>query len=173
MNITKPMKTIVSISAVCAVLAFSSISIADVSSDNVETDAPKHHQNKHHKKNHQMMKKMAKYLGLSDEQKSQIKAIKTQDREQQTPLRVELKQFKEAEKLLVNAEKLDESAYIALHASYQQTFAQVELARAKTKNALFNVLTTEQQAKWLSKMEKHKGKKKGKNKGKNKRVNKD
>jgi protein CpxP len=140
----------------------------------VQADAQKHHQKKYDKKNHhhskRMMKKMARYLGLSDVQKSQIKAIKAQGREQQELLRVELKQFKEAEKALINIdiETLDEEAYIALYASYQETFAQVALAKAKTKNALFNVLTTEQQEKWLSKMEGRKGKMKGKGKNKSK-----
>ena len=42
-------------------------------------------------------------------------------------------------------------------------FTQVALTRAKTKHAIFNVLTTEQQEKWLAKMDKRKkNSKKGK-----------
>ena len=167
MNITKPMKTIVSISAVCAVLAFTSISNANVSEDSVETKSHEHHQkSERHHKGRDMMKKMSKYLGLSEEQKTQMKAIRAESKEQDVSLRAEIKQFKEAEKLLLQAEKFDEQTYISLHDSYKETFAQMSLAKAKTKNALFNVLTTEQQVKWVSKMEQRKGKmkRKGKNK---------
>ncbi|MDO6507422.1 Spy/CpxP family protein refolding chaperone [Colwellia sp. 4_MG-2023] len=168
MNITKPMKTIVSIAAVCAVLAFTGMSNANVSSeDNVETKSHKHYQkSERHHRGKDMMKKMSKYLGLSEEQKTQMKAIKTAAKEQDVSLRAEIKQFKEAEKLLLQAEKFDEQTYIALHDSYKETFAQMALAKAKTRNAMFNVLTPEQQVKWESKMEQRKSKmqRKGKNK---------
>lgn len=174
MNIIKPMKTIVSMSTVCAVLAFSSMSSANVSEDSVEGDSPKYHQkSKHHQDSKHMMKKMAKYLGLSDEQKTEIKLIKEQAKTQHEPLRVEIKQFKEAEKLLLQADEFDEQAYITLHASFQEAFAQASLAKAKTKHALFNVLTAEQQTKWLSKKEKIKGKMKRKGKNKRKKEKKD
>jgi Spy/CpxP family protein refolding chaperone len=168
MNITKPMKTIVSISAVCAVLAFTGMSNANASSeDSVETQVSKHHQkSERHHKGKDMMKKMSKYLGLSEEQKTQMKTIRTQAKEQGVSLRAEIKQFKDAEKLLLQAEKFDEQTYIALHDSYKETFAQMSLAKAKTKNALFNVLTAEQQVKWVNKMEQHKGKMKRKVKNK-------
>jgi Spy/CpxP family protein refolding chaperone len=159
MNIIKPMKTIASISTVCAMLAFASVSNANITDDNAGTNSHKHHQKSKH-----MMKKMAKYLSLSEQQKTEIKAIRTQAKEQGEPLRAQMKQFKEAEKLLLQAETFDDEAFVALHASYQQIFAQESLAKAKTKNAIFNVLTSEQQEKWLSKMEKRKVKMKRKNK---------
>jgi protein CpxP len=177
MNITKPMKTIVSISTMCAVLAFASVSNANVSEDNVDSKSHKHHQkSERHHKGRNMMKKMGKYLDLSDEQKTQIKSIRTQAKAQHEPLRVEMKQFKEAEKLLLQAKVFDEAAYITLHTSYQPTFSQASLAKAQTKNAIFNVLTAEQQVKWVSKMEKRKDKMKRKSKNKSEKketVNKD
>ena len=151
MNIIKPMKAIVSISAVCAVLAFSSISSADTSGSDAGFDSPMHHQKSKH-----MMKRMIKGLSLSEQQQVQIKAIRMQAKEQSETQRDSMKQFKGAEKLLLQAEVFDEHAFIALHAAYQQTFAQMALTRAKTKHAIFNVLTTEQQEKWLKKKEKGK-----------------
>lgn len=151
MNIIKPVKTIVSISAVCAALAFTSMSGAYASSNDFALDGQGYHQKGKH-----MMKRMTKALSLTESQQTQIKAIKTQAKEQHDVLRESMKKFKEAEKPLLQAETFDEQAYVALHTSYQDTFAQMALTRAKTKHAIFNVLTAEQQAKWISKMDKRK-----------------
>ena len=153
MNIIKPVKTIVSISAVCAALAFSSMSGAFASDNGFAFDGQGHHQKGKH-----MMKKMVKALSLTDEQQVQIKALKTQAKEQHAVYRESMTKFKDAEKALVQAESFDEQAYATLHASYQDTFAQMALSRAKTKNAMFSVLTTEQQEKWQTIMEERKAK---------------
>ncbi len=147
------MKTIVSISALCAVMAVSGITSANAYGSDVALDSPFHH-----KKSKHMIKRMVKVLSLSEQQQVQIKVIKTQAKEQSEVLRDSMKKFKEAEKLLLQAESFDESAFTALQASYQQTFAKIALTRAKTKHAIFNVLTTEQQEKWLLVMEERKEK---------------
>lgn len=151
MNITKPMKTIASISTLCVVIAFSSLSSANASGVDVAFDSPQQYQRSKH-----MMKRMIKTLSLSEQQQVQIKAVKTQAKEQSETLRDSMKQFKGAEKLLLQAESFDEQAFTALHAAYQQTFAQMALTRARTRHAIFNVLTTEQQEKWLQTMKKRK-----------------
>jgi len=161
MNITKPMKTIVSVSTLCAVMAFASVASVNASAnDRTLESAPFHQKGKH------MMKRMIKVLSLSEEQQVQIKAIKMQTKDQSETLRDSMKQFKGAEKQLLQAETFDEQAYIALHTAYQQTFAEMALTRTKTKHAIFNILTTEQQEKWSTLKEQHKGKRKGKSKGK-------
>ena len=152
MNIIKPVKSIISISAVCAAIAFSSMSGAYAAGNDFGFDGQRHHQ----KSGKHMMKRMTKVLSLSEEQQTQIKALKTQAKEQHELQRESVKKFKDEEKLLLQAETFDEQAYIALHASYQDTFTQMALTRAKTKHAIFNVLTTEQQEKWLTKMDKRK-----------------
>ncbi|MGV2871106.1 Spy/CpxP family protein refolding chaperone [Colwellia sp. E150_009] len=158
MNIIKPVKSIISISAVCAAIAFSSMSGAYAAGNDFGFDGQKHHQSGKH-----MMKRMTKVLSLSEAQQIQIKALKTQAKEQHELQRESMKKFKDEEKLLLRAESFDEQAYIALHVSYQDMFTQVALTRAKTKHAIFNVLTTEQQEKWLAKMDKRKkNSKKGK-----------
>ena len=151
MSIMKPIKSVASISTLCVVLALSSIaSVQAVGNDVVQESS------EYRKKNKHMMSRMIKMLSLSEQQQVQIKAIKQQTKEQNKTLRVALKEFKGAEKLLLQAEAFDEKAYIALHESYQQTFGKMALSKAKTKHAIFNVLTTEQQEKWLKKMAKRK-----------------
>lgn len=160
MNIIKPVKTIISISAVCAALAFSSMSGAYTSDNGFAFDGQGHHQKGKH-----MMKRMVKALSLTDEQQVQIKALKTQAKEQHDVFRESMTKFKDAEKALIQADSFDEQAYAALHTAYQDTFSQMAISRAKTKHAMFNVLTTEQQEKWQTKMEerKTKGKRSQKN----------
>jgi len=157
MNIIKPVKTMASISALCAVMAFSNIASVDASGYDIPLDSPQHHQ-KGNKHNKHMMKRMIKVLSLSEQQQVQIKAIKTQAKEQHKLLRGSMKKFKDEEKTLLHTQAFDEQAYTALHAAYQSTFAQMALTRAKTKHAVFNVLTTEQQGKWLKVMEERKEK---------------
>lgn len=157
MNITKPMKTIISITSLCAVMAFGSIASVNASANDMSLKSDMFHQ-----KSKKMMKRMMKKLSLSEQQQEQIKTIKEQAKEQHEVLQASIKQFKEAEKVLVQAENFDEQAYIALHTESQQTFLDLALARAKTKNAIFNVLTTEQQEKWSNLKEKRKEKSKHK-----------
>ncbi len=154
MNIIKPVKTMASISALCAVLALSSITSVNASA----FDSSKHYQ----KRGEHMMKRMTKVLSLSEQQQVQIKAIKTQAKEQHELLIESMKKFKGEEKLLLQAQSFDEEAFTTLHNTYQPTFAQMALTRAKTKHAIFNVLTTDQQEKWAKVKNNRKGKHKGK-----------
>ena len=150
----KRMKNILSISTMCTVLAFSGLASTNVFADDSSTEVSQPH------KKHKQMKKMGKMLGLTDEQKTQLKALKTQAKEQNASLRDSMKQFHDAEKLLLQATTFDEHAYNALYASYQDTFAQAALAKAKSKQAFMSVLTPEQQEKLKTSMEKRKGKSK-------------
>jgi Spy/CpxP family protein refolding chaperone len=152
MNIGKPMKMILSVSTLCAVMVFSNIegahaSVVDMSSG----------ENKFHQKGKNMMKRMVKVLSLSEDQQVKIKAIKMQAKEQGRTFRDSMKQFKGAEKQILQAKLFDEKAYRTLHIAYQQTFVEIALNRTKTKHAIFNVLTEEQQKKWLKKMKKRQG----------------
>lgn len=145
------MKTLFSTVALCVVIAF--ISVASASDHDVATDAPREHQENKHK-----MKHLFKRLSLTEQQQVQIKAIKAQAKEQHQTLRESMKQFKTAERALLQAEIFDEQAYSALHETFQTVFAQIALVKAKTKHAFFNVLTAEQQEKWLKINNHHKRK---------------
>lgn len=151
MNMTKPMKTIFSTVAVCIVIAFVSVATVNASDNDIALDAPIDHQGNIHK-----MKRMAKVLSLSEQQQVQIKAIKKQAKEQSHTLRVSMKQFKIAEKKLLQTKSFNDDAYSDLYEAYQPVFAQIALIRVKNKHAVFNVLTEEQQEKWLKMTKYHK-----------------
>lgn len=153
MNISKSTKFFFSTVAVCVVIAFTNITSAVASGDDIAFDMPQEHKENKHK-----MKRMVKALLLSEEQQVQIKAIKRQAREQHQMVSSSIKEFKAAEKELLQAEALDEQAFSALHETYQPVFAQLALLKVKTKHAIFNVLTTDQQEKWLKIVRHHKGK---------------
>ena len=146
-----------SVSALYAVMAFSSISSVSATGYGIAFDSPRHHQRGGDYSGH-TMKRMIKVLSLSDQQQVQIKAIRVQAKEQHKSLRASMKTFRNEAKVLVQAETFDEQAFIALQGAYQPSFEQAALAKAKTKHAIFNVLTTEQQNKWKAMMEKRKEK---------------
>ena len=93
-------------------------------------------------------KRMAKYLELTDEQKEQMKTIRQEAKEEGANHKAALKEFREQAKELTLADNFDESAFTALQAQYQSNFQRLGLLRAKTKHAMMQVLTAEQQAKW-------------------------
>lgn len=164
MNIIKPVKTLVSISALCAAIAFSSVPDVYAAGNHFGAGGPGDYQQGGYKGKH-MMKRMIKELSLTETQQVQIKALKAQAKEQYAAFRESMKKFKSAEKVLIQAELFDEQAYTALHAAYQNTFAQMALTRAQTKHAIFNVLTTQQQEQWQAKMKQRKEKGKRGNRG--------
>jgi Spy/CpxP family protein refolding chaperone len=160
MNMTKSMKTIFSTVAVCTAITFASIATVNASDEGVE--AVSSHQQEHKHRGHRNeMKRMAKFLSLSEDQKVKINAIKTKSRDQHQPLNASMKAFKIAEKNLLTAKTFDEKAFSSLQSEYQPTLTKLALIRAKSKQALFNVLNKEQQDKWLKMMEGHRGDKKG------------
>ena len=140
-----------SISTLCVVIALFSIASVNASTDKITFDAPKHFQKSGGYREH-MMKRMVKTLSLSEQQQVQIAAVKNQARQQHEMLRDSMKKFKAEEKTLLQAQEFDEQSYNALHAAYQPIFMELALIRAKSKHAVFNVLTTEQQGKWLKVM---------------------
>lgn len=161
MNMTKPTKTIFSTIAVCIVIVFASVASVNAS-DNDVLYAPKEHKGHQHQENKhkghkQKMKRMVKALSLSEEQQVQIKAIKTQAKEQHQILQASMQEFKIEEKKLLQTEKFDEQAFNTLHDTYQPIFKQLALIRVEYKHAIFNVLTTEQQEKWLKMIDHKKG----------------
>lgn len=158
MNITKSTKAIVSAVAVCAVIALANISIVNASTNDGFFDERRAGQEQRHKGNKHKMKRMIKALSLSDQQQAQIKTIKSEAREQGQALKATMTKFRAAKQALIHAKSFDENAFKALQNEYQATFAQLALIRTKAKHSVFNVLTTEQQNKWLKIIESKKGK---------------
>lgn len=151
MNLSKPVKTIVSTATLCCVIAFASV--ASVNASNLAFDGQREHYGSKHQ-----LKRFAKVLSLSEEQQTQIKEIKDQAKDQHQGLRESMKQFKAKEKALLQAKLFDEKAYGALYDAYQPIFTQRALMKVKTRHAIFNVLTADQQEKWLETLKNYKGK---------------
>lgn len=105
-----------------------------------------------------VFKKMARHLQLTDTQKQEMKAIRLAAKEQNKALRDSLKQFRSEMKTLSQADVFDEHAFTALYNAYQPSLAQAALTKAKTRHAIYQVLTAEQKQQWQSFMEKRKQK---------------
>jgi|ETNmetMinimDraft_8_1059916.scaffolds.fasta_scaffold00964_7 protein CpxP len=138
-------RTVSIVSAFCTLLSFPFLSNAYAfheGGNSVTTEQGRHHGGKGR------MKMMSIVLDLTDVQQEKIKAIKRQAKEQHKANQATMKQFKTQAKALIQAEIFDEQAFSALQSRYQANFEQAGLQRAKTRNAIFNVLNTEQQKKW-------------------------
>ncbi len=119
-----------------------------------EVSSQTHDSSVHHEMNHERMnkhiKRMTKKLNLSEEQIKEIKAIQKESKEGSGDLFVEMKLFKGKVKGLFEQVDFDEQAFLLLHQEYQPTFTALALEKAKTRHAMFNILTGEQKEKWLS-----------------------
>jgi Spy/CpxP family protein refolding chaperone len=156
---SKPMKTILLTVTTCTVIAFASVASVNASPcvsffDGQRGDG----QGYIHQENKHKMKRMVKALSLTKQQQEQIKTIKIKASEQGKALKLSMIDFRAGRKELIHAKSFDENAFKALQDKYQVTFSQFALIRAKTKHAVFNVLTTEQQDKWLKIIEQKKSK---------------
>lgn len=109
---------------------------------------------KHHHGHHHILKK----LDLSEQQKSQIKEIKMNTKEQKKELYKSIKEYKSALKELVQSDNYSEQAVRSLHAQYQSVFADKVVLKANMARQIDQVLTDEQKAKRAqikAKMKKH------------------
>ena len=152
MKMAKSNKTIFSVVAICIAIVFASVASVNAPNSEMAFDTSVDHQRGMHK-----VKRMAKALSLSKQQRVQIKEITRQAKEEHQSLRVSMKQFKNSEKKLFQTTTFNEKSFSDLYEAYQPTFAQVALTKVKIKHAIFNVLTEDQQIKWLKMMEHHKG----------------
>lgn len=154
-RLTQPFK----VSVLALALAGTSMLSANVSANELTTENTVKEQHQHHKKAHhkKSMAKMFKRLGLSEEQKSQMKTLKEESKAEKAQYESELVAYHEKRKALMSAEAFDEAGFSNLNAEYQNTFAQLALLKAKTKFAMKSVLTEEQIAK-LEKFKRRGGK---------------
>ncbi|WP_017445943.1 Spy/CpxP family protein refolding chaperone [Gayadomonas joobiniege] len=134
-----------------ALLSAPAISGQDKGSDRMQGKAPMHF-------------KIFKRLGLTDEQKTEIKAIFKDSRVQGKSIREDRKAFHQEMKALVKSGNYSEAEAKALVAQYQDSLNQSLIHAASIKAKIRAVLTADQQEK-LDKFEQRKGKK-GKGDGK-------
>lgn len=99
-----------------------------------------------HKRHHHKM--MVRYLELTDEQQAEMKSIRQQAKTEGSAIKESLSTYKEKVSVIIQADEFDQAAFENLHAEYQQNFSQMALLKAKTKHAMRQVLTEEQQEKW-------------------------
>ena len=109
---------------------------------------PNHDSHKHAKK-HQGHGGMyiLKKLDLSDEQKTEVKAIMKNAKEQKKGLHESLKAYKQALSDLINRTDYSEQAVRSLQAQYQSVFADKAVIKANASHQINALLTPEQQAK--------------------------
>jgi len=151
---TLPLKSMIA-AGLISIAAFSPISVNAMPFDGDAGFSQEMHKGKKGKK---MLKRMARYLDLTEEQVTQIKAIRTQSKADGEALRESMKAFKSEAKMLKDSEVFDEQAFNELYQKYNDTFASIALLKAKTRHEIFYVLTAEQQEKWQSFKEKRKQK---------------
>jgi Spy/CpxP family protein refolding chaperone len=142
---TGQFKPMVIVGTCIALMLSSNVYSNDVQSIPEQGKAKHHHMKKGHK-----LKGMMKALKLSDQQKEQMKAIKQNARSENEALLVQMKEFKDKRKSIVNSDELNEAEFIALLNEYQSVRSQLMLNKAKNKHAMRQVLTEEQREKMNS-----------------------
>ncbi|WP_177168936.1 Spy/CpxP family protein refolding chaperone [Thalassotalea agarivorans] len=100
------------------------------------------------------MKRMAKMLDLTDDQKTEIKALMAAQKETMASYKEQMKTFKGKERELIQSDNFNEAAFLALQNEYQITLNQAALERARMKHKIWNVLNQEQREKWKNVSEK-------------------
>lgn len=86
-----------------------------------------------------------KRIGLSDEQKAQIEAIRTSAQTSSEEIKASVQAFKIAEQNLIKTGELSEANWQALADQYQTSFEQLALTKAYARHQMWNVLDDEQQ----------------------------
>jgi len=118
-----------------------------VNDDNASTQHDRHKVgNKHDGK--MKLQKLSKQLNLTENQLTQIKAIKNEERAKLDTLKPKMKLFREQAALLMQEDTFDEQAFVVLHAANQETFTRVAVIKANTKFSMNNILSEEQREKY-------------------------
>jgi len=102
------------------------------------------HQGRQGHRGHRFFKKMARALGLSDQQKSQAKALFQASRAQNKPLFVGLMTAKQQLRTLIQSGSADEAAIRAQSAKVAAAQADLAVARAQTAKQFLALLTPDQ-----------------------------
>ena len=141
------------------VLGISSLSVNAMGHKNDNHNPEKRQQQgEGHNKQHAMMKKhlhrLAKKLDLTSEQRSELNVIFAGIKEDRIAHKPDLTGFNEQVKSLLQVSKFDENKFEAIYAEFQPTFQKMATDKAKIRHAIMQVLTPEQQQKYLT-MGKH------------------
>lgn len=102
-----------------------------------------------------------KHLHLSAAQLAAIETVKSESKASRAEIKASIKTYKQAERALIHSSDFNEQAWKTLNAQYQADFLSMAVLEFKTKNEIWNLLTTEQKA-LASKEIKGKNRKQGK-----------
>jgi protein CpxP len=105
-----------------------------------------------------------KRLNLTETQLADVQSIKTTAKADGKEMKVKLKTYKQAERILVHSSNFNAEAWRTLNNEYQADFLAMAVLKAKTKHDIWNLFTQEQQTQAREKNEgkKRKHGKKGK-----------
>jgi len=93
--------------------------------------------------------RLAKKLALSEKQRDEIKPLFAHMQAERQAQKGALSGFKAQMQTLVQASEFDESEFDAIYAEFQPNFQGIAMAKAKMHHAVMQVLTPEQQQKYL------------------------
>jgi protein CpxP len=145
----KQLRPLALFTCITAAAAFGSqIALADTGapSDRPEARCGEQHQHKGHNghRGHRFFKKMAKELGLTDQQKTQAKALFEAGRAQNRPLFTALMTEKHQLRNLVHSGSADEAAIRAQSAKVAAAEADLAVKRAQGAKQFLALLTPDQ-----------------------------
>lgn len=142
-NTLKSLASLILISSIA--MSFTTSAMTTDTSSKIASHNMHQHGGKHQMK--RQLKKMAKYLSLSDEQRQKVKEIFKQTKEEKMAIKESLAGYKTQVKSVMDAAIFDEKAFKDLHSQYQSQLTEGALLKAKTKHALLQLLTQEQREK--------------------------
>jgi len=103
--------------------------------------------NEYHRKGKNRLHRLVKKLDLSDEQKAQVKDIFAN---MSAKHKNDSAGLKEQMQSLMQASEFDENKFEAIHLKRQENFQKMAMKKAKTRHAIMQVLTAEQQEEFLT-----------------------
>lgn len=107
-----------------------------------------------HAKMKKHLHRLAKKLDLTPEQRSEIKVIYSSMKEDRQANKATFSGFKQQVQSMLQASEFDENQFTNIYAKYQPSFQKSAMEKAKVRHAVMQVLTPEQQEKFLT-MGKH------------------
>ncbi len=111
----------------------------------------------HHKHEREMFgERMSQYLELSQAQQDQIKEIRDAQKQQRPERGDRAEQKSKFDALTQTSESFDEDAARAMIAAKQADHLERQIAHMKAKHQIWNILSTEQQQKFVEMKEKRK-----------------
>ena len=99
-----------------------------------------------------------KRLDLTETQLTDVQSIKTSTKASGKEIKVKLKTYKQAERVLIHSSNFNAEAWQTLNIKYQADFLAMAVLNAKYKHDIWNLLTPEQQTRAGEKQKGKKGK---------------